>query len=443
MAQQLQRFRAHSFAEALKQMRHAMGEDAIVVRTTDVKEGGLLGLFGKKLVEITASAHTRLPRPRPKSVPEKKYAAPGAGVGSEKAVQDTVAYFQRLVSDAQVRMRRPGGARSGGAPSRAAGSCHGNAAVARVLDFKRERQTLDPVSDIRDQLRDLHDMVAGLAGHGPGAGVPSEFAPHYKRLLKTGMAQKQAAALLAAVVKQDGLSALEDHAAIGARVARVIEQQVRVTGGVRMAPGECRRVAFIGPTGVGKTTSLAKLAAHLTVREGARVGLITADTYRVAAPEQLRVYADIIGLPMHIVNDAREMEQAVRDTAGHDLVLMDTAGGSPFNFDQLDELRGILEAAGADEIVLVLAANTRLEDLRQVSANFGALGPSSLFFSKLDETRHYGPVFSVIAETGLPVSYFSVGQEVPDDLVLAQPELVADLITKGGEYRGGSSTKST
>jgi flagellar biosynthesis protein FlhF len=136
------------------------------------------------------------------------------------------------------------------------------------------------------------------------------------------------------------------------------------------------------------------------------------------------------------VNGPKEMAAAVHRFRDHDLVLMDTAGGSQYNKGQLRELREILDAAQLDEVHLVLAATTQLEDQRQIAANFGPLKPTALFFSKLDETRRYGSVYSVAVESGLPISYFGTGQNVPDNLALAQPEMVAELLLGKGVLRG-------
>ena len=179
------------------------------------------------------------------------------------------------------------------------------------------------------------------------------------------------------------------------------------------------------------------------MRERARVGLITSDTYRVAATEQLRVYANIIGLELKVVHDAKETAAALRDFGGHDLVLIDTAGGSPFNRKQISESAAILDAAAPDEVMLSLGATTPIEDMQEIAKRFAPLKPTSLFFTKLDETRRYGPIYALAQETGLPISYLSIGQNVPDDVVLAHPGLVADLVMEGGDRRGRTSSESS
>jgi flagellar biosynthesis protein FlhF len=178
------------------------------------------------------------------------------------------------------------------------------------------------------------------------------------------------------------------------------------------------------------------LAAYYTVRERARVALVTADTYRVAATDQLKVYANIIGLPMRVVHDGAEMEAALEAFQGYDLVLVDTAGGSQFNLEQINELKGMMRCARPHETLLVMSASTPLDDMRNIVSNFKCCNPTAVLFTKVDETRQYGALLSVMAETGLPLSYLSVGQNVPDDIRIASPAMVANLILEGTLQRG-------
>ena len=171
--------------------------------------------------------------------------------------------------------------------------------------------------------------------------------------------------------------------------------------------------------------------------------MITTDTYRVAATDQMQTYANIIDLEMRVVHEAGEMKAARKHFAKHDLVLIDTAGGSPFNRSQMTDMRGLLDIAQPDETHLLLSASTSLEDLRHAVTHFSILKPTALFFTKLDETTRYGPLYCLSAEAGLPLSYFSTGQNVPDDVQLVGPGAVANLVIEGGDEGGGTSAKST
>ena len=436
MTQKLHRFKAASLDEAYRAMRKQLGGDAVVVRTSQSREGGFLGLLGRKFVEVTAVSGPSAtpPRPLPKSrrpsPAEKKYSAvptPRTSVGSDETVASTVAYFRKLVGDAPEEQGSAAKARQATPPP-----SRGNTAVAQVLPFKKPAAKTSPTESLRQEVREMRDMVQVLYSELPGAGLPAELAPHYRTLVERGVSRKVAAAIVGGILKNGDLDLLRNPKVFTERLKVELRRRTNCTGGIELHGGSCRVVALVGPTGVGKTTNLAKLAASYALRQGARVALVTADTYRIAAPEQLRVYANIIGLPLTVVNDAQETAAAVRRLKDHDLVLLDTAGGSHFNTEQLDELAEALQAAAPHEVMLVLCANTRIEDLRQVAERFGRLKPTSLFFTKLDETRTYGQILSLSLETGLPIGHLSVGQNVPDDLVLAQPQVVADLILEDG-----------
>ena len=154
-------------------------------------------------------------------------------------------------------------------------------------------------------------------------------------------------------------------------------------------------MALVGPTGVGKTTTIAKLAANYRLREKQRVGLITVDTYRVAAVEQLRTYADIIDLPMEVVATPREMREAVARMRNLDLVLMDTAGRSPRDEIRIQELRSLLTEAEADDVHLVLSATAGTKSLAATAEKFADVGTTALLLTKLDEATSLGHLVSL------------------------------------------------
>lgn len=449
MAQQFHRVRARTLEEAWRQVRRQFGPEAIVINTSDVMEGGVLGFFGRKMVEVTACvpenslaaqvrgsitsgavprAYGEVARPAPRPAPAAAPAQPA----------ETVEYFERLVRDAQQRMNgAPAARREAPAPPQAprANTAPSQAAPAPVVPFPRP-EAAPPGAEVRRELQEIREMMEVLYAESPGAGLPAEFAPHYRNLVERGVARKVAAVLIGAVMKESDLAIMRDARVFAERLHMEVRKILHATGGLAVRAGECRVVALCGATGVGKTTSLAKIAAHFAVRERARVALITADTYRVAAAEQLKVYANIIGLPMHVVHNDRDMEAALREFSGYDLVLIDTAGGSQFNLEQINELKGLLRVARPHETMLVISASTPLDDMRNIVANFKCCDPTSLLFTKIDETRQYGAMLSVLAESGLPMSYLSTGQNVPDDICLASPGTMANLILEGSIKRG-------
>ena len=206
-----------------------------------------------------------------------------------------------------------------------------------------------------------------------------------------------------------------------ARVAGMLEAEIRVSGPIQVVPGRCRVAALVGPTGVGKTTTIAKLAANFRLKEKRRVGLITVDTYRIAAVEQLRTYADIIDLPMLVVSSPREMREAVErhepPRPGADGYRRpQPEGRSP----RSRSCETFLTEATADEVHLVLSSVAATRTLEETAQRFTAIGATSLILTKLDEATGLGNVLPMLRSSGLPLSYLTNGQNVPDDIETAE-----------------------
>ena len=208
------------------------------------------------------------------------------------------------------------------------------------------------------------------------------------------------------------------------RLRQIIRDEIEVCGAIQVTPGRCRVAALVGPTGVGKTTTIAKLAANFRLREKRRVGLITVDTYRIAAVEQLRTYADIIDLPMEVVATPREMRDAVARFSNLDVVLIDTAGRSPKDEIQLQELKAMLSEARPDEIHLVLSCVSNVRSLVKAATEFKTVGATALMMTKLDEAVGLGNLLPLFEKSRLPVSYLTHGQNVPNDIQIADRDRI-------------------
>jgi len=189
-----------------------------------------------------------------------------------------------------------------------------------------------------------------------------------------------------------------------------------------------KRIALIGPTGVGKTTTLAKLAADYLHQFGGKVALLTIDTYRIAAVEQLRVYGEIMGLPVEAVYSPERLDAALERFSDRELILIDTAGRSPRDAAGMAELYAFLGQPRGIEQHLVLSAGTRGRELSDTVASFSQLPLASLIFTKLDECLQRGALLDIPLRKNLPLSYLTNGQRVPEDLLTAEPELVAGFI---------------
>lgn len=213
---------------------------------------------------------------------------------------------------------------------------------------------------------------------------------------------------------------------------RKLEQEICVSGPIRVGGETPKIVAFVGPTGVGKTTSIAKLAAHYALQQKCSVGLITVDTFRIAAVEQLRTYAEIMDLPLQVVSSPREMREAVDRLSDCDLILLDTAGRSPRDEVRMAELRMLLAEAGAHEVVLVLSSTAGLESCQSASTAFSRIRATSLLLTKIDEAVSLATLVPVLCNPHLPLSYLTDGQHVPDDIRVAIPRELAQRILQGG-----------
>jgi flagellar biosynthesis protein FlhF len=207
----------------------------------------------------------------------------------------------------------------------------------------------------------------------------------------------------------------------------------------RMLPGKfgARRIAFIGPTGVGKTTTLAKVAAQLKLKRGLSVGIVAADTYRIAAVDQLRTYAEILEVPVEVAASPFDAERACERLArehGVDVILIDTAGRSQNDRMKLSELRAFLVAARPDETHLVLSATASARTLEREATAFGAVGIDRIVLTKLDEAATFGTLISLVERLGKRVSFFTHGQEVPDHIEPGRGRRLAELVM-GSEVR--------
>jgi flagellar biosynthetic protein FlhF len=192
-------------------------------------------------------------------------------------------------------------------------------------------------------------------------------------------------------------------------------------------PGK-KIVAFVGPTGVGKTTSLAKLAAHLALEKRKKVVLVTLDGYRIGAIEQLRTYAGLMGIPFRFVPQVADLPRLIEENRQRDYILIDTAGRSPRDMDAMTRLSDYLRQSEQIERHLVLSAATKPSDMRIIVDRFEACGPDHLLFTKLDETSTPGPILNELVRTKKHFSYYTDGQKVPDDLHPVPGERILDIV---------------
>lgn len=326
--------------------------------------------------------------------------------------------------------------------------------LATPVEFNPEsRHGSDQIAkDLADIKLLVSHVLRSRGTDSPGApssapGMPSAVLDHYTALLDAGVERALADTLVESVREELGPGESSDTSIVRTALLRHLGSRLPCARATHQppSPNTATVITLVGPTGVGKTTTIAKLAANYKLRHGRSVGLITCDTYRIAAVDQLRTYASIIGLPLQVVLSASEMRSAIAAARHeHEVVIIDTAGRSQFNTDRLDELAQTLGQAQPDQTHLVLSATTSESVMRRSLDAFAVLEPDRVIFTKLDEAETFGPLLNTLDRANqsrtdghepLRVSFLTTGQEVPDQIEPANPDRLARLILDGHRAR--------
>ncbi len=377
-------YRAKTFQDALQMVQSDLGPDASILQTRQLRSGLVRWLRNTPQVEVTASATIPVPR--------RLHEGLAADVDSAAcSLEDSVSIpsADRFNYRAQYRSNLYN---------------HGNSGTS---------------------------LVEELCGHqatSSGQHLPETLVQLLGELLDAEVNEELATELIEQLSHDATPMDLQDPQLLRTRLAQSLEEEIQVASPIKLPPGERRLVALVGPTGVGKTTTIAKLAANFHLRDQRRVGLITVDTYRIAAVDQLRTYADIIDLPMEVVSTPKEMRTAIDRLSDLDLILMDTAGRSPRDDVRIQELRAILAEANADEIQLVLSCIASTNSLTRSCQQFAKVGTTSVLLTKLDEATGLGNLIPLFRNCELPISYLTNGQNVPHDIEPANASKLARVI---------------
>ena len=394
----LKTFQAKTMAEALEQVKRQLGRDAVILHTRTLRTGGLFGYGGRPMVEITAARSVAdLPR----------YVAAG-----------------KLNGESGDKQARADGAASPMAPSGV------GTALADPSALAVELQAIKSM---------VHDLVRETRRSHPPV-LPDELFQAYLSLIENEVSEELARKLVSRLQAELGEQRLSDPAAVRRRLAAYLESMLPISGPLQLVSSSGPTViALVGPTGVGKTTTIAKLAANLRLREDRRVGLITIDTYRIAAVEQLRTYAQIINIPLEVVTSPLQLKGALARLADCEVVLIDTAGRSQNDTIKVNELKCFLDQAKPHEVHLVLSSTSGQQVLDKVVERFSCLGIDRVIFTKLDEAIGFGVILTSLNKAGARLSYLTTGQDVPDDIEVGQASRVAGLIL--GDAQVSSSAR--
>ncbi|HET9960726.1 MAG TPA: flagellar biosynthesis protein FlhF [Nitrospiraceae bacterium] len=403
-------FHVKSMHEAIRAIKEALGPEAVILSTKRVRSwGNGFGLLGGSMLEVVAANDEESDAGNPPVAREGEIAE-RAGAEHSAVSATGATPFEHTLRGAMV-----------------------NGAVREPAPKKGPTQDKTPAG--------VGFFVRNYASRAGTSGIES-FERVYDDLLAHGVeaeTAEQCLRELQATLVEPGQSGK----ASSLQLLRTVLLSRITTVGPLLAPRGDRKVAlFIGPSGVGKTSTIAKLATHYGLVEQRSVVLITMDTFRPAAVEQLRLYAEVLGIDLRVAGTSDEVRAAIDESREAELVLIDTPGLLPYQPLEGQRWRDLVKAGYPLEIHLVMAAGTRVPDLVATVSNCIDLPALRLLFTKLDETRGYGGIFETTHRTGVPLSYWGTGQRVPDDLVLARVERLGDLLLGGHLWLSGAATVS-
>ncbi|KJE27853.1 flagellar biosynthesis protein FlhF [Geobacillus kaustophilus] len=362
----VKKFVAPSMNEAMKMIRAELGRDAVILHSKVVQTGGFFGLFAKKKIEVLAGVD---PDPLPR--------------------------------------RQPSAA----------------ASFAPLPVAEREEDGL-----LAREIEEVKALICQFNARSSSLLYPPPLAEAERRLVRQGMADVYVRQVMDRLLERwyadkDGRS----PAAVAAWTKEAVRDLLSMLPFVKTAEQK-KYMILLGPTGVGKTTTLAKMAGRAVLEQGKKVGFITADTYRIAAIDQLKTYADILHAPLEVCYNADDFRAAKRKLASCDLVFVDTAGRNFRNPQYVDELQQTLEFDRETETFLVFAATGKYDDMKAVYDRFSRLPINQLIVTKLDETDSFGAIVNMLLDSRLAAAYFTNGQNVPDDMVEASADRLVHLL---------------
>ena len=442
---QVKVFEAADMATGLKMVKEDLGPDALILSTRTIRNGKL-GMLGKSTLEITAAIDSPWPEERE---PARPAHATTAGRTPRQATmeQETLTYqdiWARAAEEEQAAHSHQSEVQGQQGYNN---SCQqaGTRPISHINDGQQPVEDCpgeDP-EGLSREIRELKQIIDNLSRKmarqhtqpitHPRAVRPvpaqtgSDPDPTVQLLLTRGLNQ-QVAGLVARFTGDllcPGNSGGEmPHDILCTALAKLFTVSQPLAG----KPGRQKRISLIGPTGAGKTTTIAKLAAGFLSRTGGRVALLTIDTYRIAAVEQLKVYGEIMGLPVEVIIRPSDMAQALARHSDCDLILIDTAGRSPANGMEIAEMGEFLQPELGIENQLLLPATNREGELETIVSQFSCLPVDSIIFSKVDECALLGVLLNIHYSLDIPISYLTNGQRVPEDILEATPAILAESI---------------
>jgi flagellar biosynthesis protein FlhF len=423
-------YEAETLQQAILKMTLDLGKDALLVSHRNIRRGGLFGIFGgKKMVEVTAALPIKpAPKVNVKSTKNTTTPTPTSTTGTQSGISDNIRKNLTTISR---------GSASSGKISHVTPKITVTPAPEKLQDSQKQAQCkitandIDVVSLLQKELGDIKSKMDSIIGENnkDTSMYPGKTGELYVKLIQNGVNEELTERIIKRIVMEAPGGLVDDEEFIETRARTHLAGLIRVTGPIQLVPGVPKVVVLIGTTGVGKTTTLAKLAADFAFDKNKKVVLITVDTYRIAAVEQLRAYADILDIPLEVAFSPAEFKEAIEAYSDYDLMLIDTAGRSQRNSMQMAELKSFIDAAGYKmEINLLLSTTTKYEELMDIIENFKKISFHKIIFTKLDETVTAGTIVNVLSQIPQGISYITTGQNVPEDIEVADANKLVKMI---------------
>lgn len=422
-------FSGTSPAEALKKAQQNVGEDAMLIETKEIRKKSLtqtalyeiiVGIDDESAAKLSAKENKKAMEA---AAPVAKSSADVLYNISEAARQ--ISKIAKVTEEDNADFDEYGSSK----------------VVARVKEKSQDtvefKEIKDEISKLGDKVKLIQNMFWDERTDKMGEiHIPPEFSEIYKLTLESGMNAGHIEEIMGLTLEHMPLKMRENSQTVKRYFQVLLRKMVPVRMESTPKPGAKKVIMLVGPTGVGKTTSIAKLAARYSfmMEKKYKVGLIVLDTYRIGAVEQLMQYARMMKLGIETVVDPPEFASALNAMSYCDYILIDTMGSSPYDKEKITKIYECLQNNTTQmsiDTVLVLPSSIKYEDLKATYDNFEPLGIDTMMFTKLDETRGFGNLFSLMYETSKPISYFSVGQEVPEDLVVASSDYLIDCMLNG------------
>ena len=405
----IKKFQGKTEAEAVENAKKELGNGIVIMNVRNVKKKGLFSFLRQQLVEVTVALEEEPVRPTGIPEPNRNLTDAIANIRSvsEKSLQQEAAEKKEQNNSDEKRTD--------------------SAAIEEKLDslhFLLEQQMQKPEEKTEDKAEDTEEE--------PPSEMEQFMKLLYNTMLENEVNEKYANQIIDEIEKSNKPNMPFDYA-----LSNIYQKMILKFGkpeGVTPAAQGPKMIFFIGPTGVGKTTTIAKIASRFCVDGGRKVALLTADTYRIAAAEQLRTYANILEVPFRIIYSVEEISQAMRDFKDYDYILVDTAGHSHPNTEQKEVMKELIHSVDGileKEVFLVLSATTKYRDLLSIADTYSDMTDYKLIFTKLDETTTLGNLLNLKLYTGAPLSYVTCGQNVPDDIEDFNPQKTVKRLLGG------------